>query len=118
MKTLAMTFVALLLLTCLTASLPLPAEAAMVSTQEAVAAQMLQEDRDKVRDFLDRATVQEKMKVMGIDATLAKSRVDALTAQELASLAQRIDTLPAGGALSTMDIVIILLIAILIAIAV
>ncbi|MCY1285885.1 hypothetical protein D9M68_210970 [compost metagenome] len=91
-----------------------PAQAAMISTGEVVAGQQAQADRDKVRDFLDRASVQEQMQVLGVDAALAKSRVDALTVQEAASLAQRIDSLPAGGALSGQDVIIILLVAILV----
>ncbi|MNG38175.1 hypothetical protein D3C84_1257720 [compost metagenome] len=55
---------------------------------------------------------------MDVPAALAKTRVEALTAQEVAALAQRIDALPAGGALDSMEVVIILLIAILVAIAI
>ncbi|MCY1555454.1 hypothetical protein D9M68_921230 [compost metagenome] len=51
---------------------------------------------------------------MDVPAALARSRVDALTPAEVASLAQRIDTLPAAGALSGTDVVIILLVAILV----
>ena len=51
---------------------------------------------------------------MDVPAALARSRVDALTPTEAATLAQRIDALPAGGALSGTDFVIILLVAILV----
>ncbi|UVE19009.1 PA2779 family protein [Pseudomonas sp. LS44] len=95
-----------------------PAQAAMIATGDVVAGQQAQADREKVRDFLNRATVQEQMKVMGVNAALAKSRVDSLTPKEVATLAQRVDSLPAGGALSTTDIVIILLVAILVALIV
>jgi hypothetical protein len=40
--------------------------------------------------------------------------VDALTPAETATLAQRIDALPAGGALSGTDFVVILLVALLV----
>lgn len=118
MKTFSIPLGFALLIACLVALVALPVQAGMISTEEAVASQTLQADRDTVQAFLDRATVQDKLQAMDVPAALAKTRVDALTAQEVAALAQRIDALPAGGALSTTDIVIILLIAILIAIAV
>ncbi|MBM7060827.1 PA2779 family protein [Pseudomonas sp. UL073] len=114
MKVLTTLFSALLLLVSLA---QVPAQAAMIATNDVVANQQAQANRDKVRDFLTRASVQEQLRVMGVDAALARSRVDSLTAQEVASLAQRIDSLPAGGALSTTDVIIILLVAILVAIA-
>ena len=117
MKTLSIPFAFALLLACLAALLALPVQAGMISTEEAVATQTLQADRDTVQAFLDRATVQDKLQAMDVPAALVKTRVDALTAQEVAALAQRIDALPAGGALDGMDVVIILLVAILVAIA-
>ncbi|HLA32740.1 MAG TPA: PA2779 family protein [Pseudomonas sp.] len=118
MKAFAMTFGMALLIACWAAVLAPTAQAGMISTEEVVATQVVQADRDKVDDFLNRASVQEKMQAMGVQAAFAKDRVNALTTEEAATLAQRIDALPAGGALDTMDIVIILLIAILVAIAV
>jgi len=117
MKTFSITLGVVLLFSCLAAVLTVPAHAGMISTQEAIATQAIQADRDKVQAFLDRATVQEKLQAMDVPGAFAKSRVDALTAQEVATLAQRIDALPAGGALSSTDVVIILLVAILVAIA-
>ncbi|WP_137820558.1 PA2779 family protein [Pseudomonas sp. 2FG] len=117
MKTLTMAFGVVLLFACLAFVQTSAVQVGMISTQEAVAAQQAQADRDKVHDFLSRASVQEKMQALGVEATFAKERVDALTVQEVTLLAQRIDALPAGGALSNTDIVIILLVAILVAIA-
>jgi hypothetical protein len=107
-----MTMLSALLLTLSLAQLP--AQAAMIATDEVVANQQVEADRDKVRDFLSRASVEERMKVLGVDAAAARSRVDALTPAEVASLAQRIDSLPVGGALSGTDVIIILLVAILV----
>ncbi|RJG13841.1 hypothetical protein D3879_11615 [Pseudomonas cavernicola] len=113
-----MVFSVVLMFACLALVQSSTSQAGMISTQEVVAAQQAEVDRDKVREFLNRASVQEKMQALGVQATFAEDRVDALTVQEVTLLAQRIDALPAGGALSTTDIMIILLIAILIAIAV
>jgi hypothetical protein len=102
----------------LAASLAVPAPvvlAGVISTDEAIRTDH-RADRDKVREFLDRASVRDKLLAFGVSALTAKSRVDALTDQEAAQLAQRIDALPAGGTLSQNDLIIILLIAILVAV--
>lgn len=114
MKISAITFGAALLIAGLIAALSTPAYAGMIGTQEVLAEQTVQTDRDKVHEFLDRAAVQERLQVMDVPEALARNRVDALTPEETATLAQRIDALPAGGALSGTDFVIILLVAILV----
>lgn len=88
-----------------------------VSTDEVAAGQAAASDREKVRAFIDRAGVQEKLKTMGVEGIWAKHRVDAMTDQEVAMLAQKIDSLPAGAALSSNDLIIILLVAILVIVA-
>ena len=117
MKTTALPLGFVLLVVCLLVLFLLPptaAAAGMIGTSEVIAEQNVQADRDKVSEFLDRANVQERLQVMDVPAVLARSRVDALTPTEAATLAQRIDALPAGGALSGTDFVIILLVAILV----
>lgn len=116
MKIPALSFGVALLIACLIAVVGTPAYAGMIGTQEVLAEQTVQTDRDKVHEFLNRASVQERLQVMDVPAALASSRVDALTPEEAATLAQRIDALPAGGALSGNDFIIILLVAILVAI--
>lgn len=118
MKAFTTTFVLAWLIACWAVVLAPTAQAGMIATDEIVASQVAQSDRDKIDEFLNRASVQEKMQAMGVQAAFAEDRVDALTAEEAATLAQRIDALPAGGALDSMDVVIILLIAILVAIAI
>jgi hypothetical protein len=54
--------------------------------------------------------------MLGVAPETARERVDALTDAEVANLAAQIDTLPAGGALSTTEWILIVLIAILVAI--
>lgn len=107
---------ALFLSACL--ALAPAAQAAMVTTQDALSAQQIQNDREKVRNFLDRAAVKDKLQALGVDAVLAKGRVDALSDQDVQLLAQKIDALPAGGALGSTDLILILLVAILVAIVV
>jgi hypothetical protein len=53
---------------------------------------------------------------MGVSGLVAKDRVASLTEAEVHALAQRIDAMPAGGALSANDLLIVLLIALLVAV--
>jgi hypothetical protein len=93
------------------------ARAEIVQTQELATQNQTEQDRATVQSFVERATVKEKLEAMGVAGLLAKDRVAALSEQEVHALAERIDAMPAGGTLSQMDMVIILLIAILVAVA-
>lgn len=74
------------------------AQAAMVGTDQMVAAShAMQNDREKVRNFLSRADVQAKMETLGLQSDAAKQRVDALTDEEVQKIAGKIDSLPAGA---------------------
>jgi hypothetical protein len=74
--------------------LPLPAHAGMVATDSVVASA----DRDRIAGFLDREDVRLQLQAQGVSPADVKARVAALTDEEAAQLAQRIDALPAGGA--------------------
>ncbi|HEY0887586.1 MAG TPA: PA2779 family protein [Ramlibacter sp.] len=76
-----------------------------------------QADRAKVQQFLESADLKDRLRAMGVDGINASQRVDAMTQQEVHALAQRIDSLPAGGAFSDRDIILVLLIALLIVVA-
>lgn len=91
--------------------------AEIVTTDALTTASQADQDRAKIQSFMDRATVAEKLKLMGVEGILAKDRVNALSEQEAHAMAERIDAMPAGGNLSQSDMILILLIAILVAIA-
>jgi hypothetical protein len=83
-----------LLIVCTFAlGMPLPASADIVTTDQVYASS----ERERVRNFLDRADVQAQMQALGVDGNSARARVDALTDEEAAQLAGRIDQLPAGA---------------------
>jgi hypothetical protein len=87
--------IASLLIVSLTGiGLPLPAHAGMVATDSVVAPA----DRDRIASFLDREDVRFQLQAQGVNPADVKARVAALTDEEVAQLAQRIDALPAGGA--------------------
>ena len=83
--------IASLLVMCIAA--PLPSQAAMLATDAALAAAQ----RDQVSRVLERADVQARLAALGVDAEVVKARVAALTDEEAAQLAAKIDSLPAGG---------------------
>ncbi len=101
------------------AVLALPCQSALaglVSTEQVASRSEVQADREKVRAFLSRSEAEQDLVALGVGPELAKQRVDALTDEEVVSLAGKIDTLPAGGALSNSELIVILLVAILVAI--
>ena len=79
--------IASLLIVCI--ALPLPAQAGMIAPSA---------DRGRVERLLERADVQSRLQALGVDPSEVRARVAALSDDELATLAARIDTLPAGGA--------------------
>jgi hypothetical protein len=71
---------------------PIPAHAAMLSTESA-----LGPERERIAQSLDRTDVRAQLQAYGVSAAEVKARVAALTDAEAAELAARIDELPAGG---------------------
>lgn len=94
------------------------ARAELVSTDDMTAQNTAEQDRAKIHNFLERANVKERLQAMGVNGVLAEDRVASLSEQEVHALAQRIDSMPAGGNISNMELVIILLLVILVAIVV
>jgi hypothetical protein len=72
-------------------------QAAIISTAQIVSAAAAQQNRAKINATFDRADVQAEMQKLGITPDEAKARVAALTDAETASIAQRVDSMPAGG---------------------
>lgn len=70
------------------------ANATIVGTDSILDAQV---NRSKVEMFLTRADVQQQLAKQGIDPGQALSRVSRLTDAEVNALAEKIDTMPAGG---------------------
>lgn len=73
------------------------AQAAMVSSEQVIAGHAVQHDRERLRALFERADVREQLLARGVDANAAKARVDALTDNEVADIAGKLDSLPAGG---------------------
>lgn len=79
----------------LTVTLPFQtAQAGMVGTEQIV---QTGADRERIINLLDRADVRAALEARGVDAEEATKRVAALTDEEVARIAGRLDEVPAGG---------------------
>jgi hypothetical protein len=89
--------------------MPSSSLAGIVSTDEALAVAK----RDQVASFLDRSEVRDRMQALGVDPDAARTRVAALSDDEVASLADQLDQLPAGGSDVLTAVVVVFLILII-----
>jgi hypothetical protein len=89
--------------------MPASSLAAIVATDEARAGIQ----RDRVASVLERSEVRARMQALGVDPDMARTRVAALSDDEVASLADQIDQLPAGGSDVLTAIVVVFLILII-----
>ena len=87
-----------------------PVSAEIVSTEQVLA----HSDREKVQAFLQREGVEDQLKALGVAPEFARKRVDAMTDEEIALIAGKLDTLAAGGALTQNDWILILLVVIVV----
>jgi hypothetical protein len=73
------------------------AQAGMIGTDRAAAVTSAQADRAAVLAMVSRAEVQEQLAARGIDPKSAGDRVAAMTDSEVRSLANQLDSVPAGA---------------------
>ena len=76
---------------------PLSTYAGMISTDQVAAAAQAAAARDTLRDFVGRSEVRSQLQSLGISPAAARARVSAMTDAEVANVAGKIDSLPAGG---------------------
>ena len=78
-------------------SMPLPrVQAALVSTEQLLAAGDGAAERARVLAFLERADVREQIVALGVDPNEAAARVQALSDAQVREIAGQLDQLPAG----------------------
>jgi hypothetical protein len=87
--------------------------AGMVTTDELASQNQTAAEKAKVQAFMDRADVKVRLQALGVNELSANDRVAAMTDQEVHAVAQKIDSMPAGGTLSNRDLVLILLVVLL-----
>jgi hypothetical protein len=87
-----------------------PAAASVVGTAEAISAARSESPRALVDATLARADVRSQLATMGVDAAAIEGRLAALSDEEVAALAQQIESAPAGGdALAVIGVVFLVL---------
>ena len=89
-----------------------PTQAAMIGTGQAIGS--VEAQRGKVQSFVARTDVQRQLAALGVEATAASERINALTDVEVQQVAGRIDTLPAGGVATEVALAIILILLLII----
>jgi len=98
MSTFDKTLIRFLIVSICYLELPIaPAHAAMISTYDIASATQTDSPRHKLQRYLEREDVRAGLVQNGVTAAAAKARVDALSDDEVAAVAGKIDTLPAGG---------------------
>jgi hypothetical protein len=98
------------LLTSLTLALVLIApqvQAGMIETPPA-------SERERVKELVARPELAEQLKQMGIAPEEIQGRIDAMTDEEVRSLAGRINAVPAGGDLTTQEWLLIIVVILLV----
>lgn len=84
--------------------------AAVISTQEALSADVRAATETQVRGSLARDDVRQAMQRMGVDPVEAEARVASLSDAELLRMQGELDRLPAGGdALAVVGVVFVVL---------
>ena len=90
-----------------------PARAGMISSDAAIP--QPPGDRERVEAVLARPDVQKELEKRGIAPADAAARVQAMSDSEVARLAGRLDSLPAGAAITNEELLLIIIIILLVA---
>lgn len=104
-----------LILSLLMGTMPVAVQAQpsqLVSTQSALDAVQVSAERERIKDLLARAEVQEQLLNYGVELHQVEARVAALSDQEVLQMADQLDNMPAGanavvGALLTVFIILL-----------
>lgn len=86
------------------------AQAGIISTDQAIVS--AQSDRAAVLNLIQRSDVAGQLQSLGVDLATAKDRVAAMTDNEVRSLADTLDSMPAGA--DGTGLVVLILIGVLI----
>jgi hypothetical protein len=87
--------------------------AGIITSDQIAPQSQLEAEKIKIQAFIDRAEVNERLQALGVAESMSQVRVAAMTDEEVHAMAQKIDTMPAGGRLRDSDLVVILLIVLL-----
>ena len=113
-KALIEAFSVLLIGAALAFFIPQTARAATISTEDALSTQQASQDRERLKALVARPELAQGLEKFGIAPTDAKARVDAMSDAEVRMVVGKLDALPAGGALSNTEFLLVIIIVILI----
>ena len=88
------------------------AQAGLVGTQTLLDQQQRLDNRAKLNQLLQRADLAEKLQQAGVNPADVQARVNALSDQEVASLVDQFEQLPAGGDFLGLAVVVFLVLLI------
>ena len=95
------------------------AYAGMIDTERVVANEQPDQERQRLKGLLDRQDVAKQKQAMGVSPKAAQGRIDAMTDQEVRTLAGRLDSLPAAGiSFSNNELIIIILLIVVLALVI
>lgn len=112
-KTITRTGIKILLTMFLATSCFIPmTQAAMIGTQQMINNEQAQQDRAQLASLLQRADLVAQLEQAGIDPQRLQARIATLTDQEVATLTEQLNQLPAGsGILGTAVFIFLVLLA-------
>lgn len=90
-------FISILVAAFTLASFMQPVQAAMIGTEQVLAADTVRKNQETIAAALERPEVIAQLESFGVSKDDAQARVAALTDAETATLAGQIESLPAGG---------------------
>jgi len=98
----------------ISAPITMVANAALVTTDSLISSMSAQQDRDKVLNFFSREDVSSQFRSLGLTPDEARSRVQAMSDEEVRQIAGKLDQIPAGqDALGFIAFIIILALLVL-----
>jgi hypothetical protein len=83
------------------------AQAGMIETPAA-------SERERVKELVARPELAQELKKMGIVPEEVQARIDAMTDEEVRSLAGRLNAVPAGGDVTTQEWLLIIIVILLV----
>jgi citrate lyase beta subunit len=105
-------YVAVTSILAMTLYLP-AAHAVIIDTETAAQTAETQQDRSRLHDALDREQVKARLLALGVAPAQLQARIDALTDVEAQALAKNLDAMPAGGNLSTVELILIIILLVI-----
>lgn len=85
----------------------------VVTSDEVLATQQQQYDKQQLVALIDDSAVQEKLVALGVDSADAKSRIANMTDSEIAAFNAQVDNMPAAGSVAGTVLTVLIVIVVL-----